>query len=106
VSVPATDRQPSGPCDWSLNVRYSARRSGNSIFSRPKPIDLRNGRANLDIDIEGDDDENELGRPLIRDGVLFDAPDRHPTSNAASPMPRAVQAAQERGTEDVWAELG
>lgn len=84
----------------------SAHRSGQSIFSRPKPIDLRGGRANLDIDIEDDDDENELGRPLIRDGVLFDATSRNPTSNAASPMPHAVQAVEERGTEDVWAELG
>jgi len=83
-----------------------ARRSGQSIFSRPKPIDLRNGRTGLDIDIEDDDDENELGRPLIRDGVLFDATSRNPTSDAASPMPLAVQAAQERGAEDVWAELG
>lgn len=82
------------------------RRSGQSIFSRPKPIDLRGGRRNLDIDIEDDGEEDELGRPLINDGVLFDATDGHPTSNAASPMPRAVQAAQERGTEDVWAELG
>ena len=106
MSVPAVDRQPSGPCDLLLNARHSARRSGHSIFSRPKPIDLRGGRTNLDIDIEGDGDENELGRPLIRDGVLFDATNRNPTSNAASPMPRAVQAAQERGTEDVWAELG
>jgi len=82
------------------------RQSGQSIFSRPKPIDLRGGRANLDIDIEDDDDENELGRPLIRDGVLFDATGRHPTSDTTSPMPLAVQAAEERGTEDVWAELG
>jgi len=88
-----------------LAAERSARRSGQSIFSRPKPIDLRSGRVNLDIDIE-DDDESELGRPLIRDGVLFDATSRNPTSDAASPMPRAVQAAQERGTEDVWAELG
>jgi hypothetical protein len=106
VSVPATDRQPSGPFDWSLNTRHSARRSGHSIFSRPKPIDLRSGRANLDIDIEDGDDENELGRPLISDGVLFDATDRNPTSNAASPMPRAVQAQEVRDAEDVWAELG
>lgn len=88
-----------------LAAERSARRSGQSIFSRPKPIDLRSGRVNLDIDIE-DDDESELGRPLIRDGVLFDATSRNPTSDAASPMPRAVHAAQERGTEDVWAELG
>jgi hypothetical protein len=90
-----------------LVAERSARRSGQSIFSRPKPIDLRGGRRNLDIDIEDDEeDDDELGRPLINDGVLFDATSRHPTSNAASPMPRAVQAAQDRGTEDVWAELG
>jgi len=81
------------------------RQSGQSIFSRPKPIDLRSGRPNLDIDIE-DDEDNELGRPLVGDGVLFDATSRHPTSNAASPMPRAAQAVQERGAEDMWAELG
>lgn len=89
-----------------LVAELSARRSGQSIFSRPKPIDLRGGRRNLDIDIEDDEEEGELGRPLINDAVLFDATNRHPTSNAASPMPRAVQAAQERGVEDVWAELG
>jgi len=82
------------------------RQSGQSIFSRPRPIDLRGGRTNLDIDIEDDDEESELGRPLIRDGVLFDATSRNPTSDAASPMPRAAQAVQERGVEDVWAELG
>jgi len=81
------------------------RQSGQSIFSRPKPIDLSTGRVNLDIDIE-DDDENELGRPAIRDGVLFDATSRNPTSDAASPMPRAIQSVQERNAEDVWAELG
>jgi len=82
------------------------RQSGQSIFSRPKPIDLRRGRRNLDIDIEDDEDDDELGRPLINDGLLFDATNHHPTSDAASPMPRAVQAVQERSTEDVWAELG
>jgi hypothetical protein len=83
------------------------RHSGQSIFSRPKPIDLRrSGRTNLDIDIEDDEEDSELGRPLINDGVLFDATSRHPTSDATSPMPRAVEATRERGTEDVWAELG
>ena len=94
---------PQGPL---LNGERVAHRSGQSIFSRPKPIDLSNGRINLDIDIEDDDDENELGRPPIRDGVLFDATSRNPTSDAASPMPRAVQGLEERGAEDVWAELG
>jgi len=84
------------------------RQSGQSIFSRPKPIDLSAARRagyTLDIDIEGDGDEDdgELGRPLIRDPVVFDA--EHPTTTT-TPMPRAVQAAQERDAEDVWAELG
>lgn len=57
----------------------------------------------LDIDIEGDGEERgELGRPLIQDPVVFDAEER----TYASPMPRAVQASQERDEEDVWAELG
>lgn len=90
----------------SILKKIDRHRSGQSIFSRPRPIDLTSGRTNLDIDIEDDDEEGELGRPLIRDGVLFDATSRHPTSNAASPMPLAVQGAQERGEEDVWAELG
>jgi len=89
-----------------LRLASVMRQSGQSIFTRPKPIDLRGGRRNLDIDIEDDEEDDELGRPLINDGVLFDATDHHPTSNAASPMPRAAQAAQERGTEDIWAELG
>lgn len=77
-------------------------RSGQSIFSRPKPIDLTAARRagfSLDIDLEGDEEERgELSRPLIRDPVVFDA--------SSTPMPRAVQAAQERDEEDVWAELG
>ena len=56
--------------------------------------------------MEDDEEDDELGRPLINDGVLFDATSHHPTSDAASPMPLAAQAAQERGAEDVWAELG
>ncbi|OBZ68608.1 hypothetical protein A0H81_11455 [Grifola frondosa] len=50
------------------------RQSGQSIFTRPKPIDLsavrRRGLA-LDIDMDAEDDE--LGQPLIRDSVVFDA---------------------------------
>ncbi|KAF8445563.1 hypothetical protein L210DRAFT_3722995 [Boletus edulis BED1] len=85
------------------------RQSGQSIFSRPKPIDIsairRSGYRNLDLDLEDDDEDPELGRPLVGDPVLFDAQeDTQPRT--MSDMPRAVQATHERDQEDVWAELG
>ncbi|KAK7059204.1 hypothetical protein VNI00_001831 [Paramarasmius palmivorus] len=53
------------------------RQSGQSIFSRPRPIDINAARRagyGLDIDIESDEeDDAELGRPLIRQPVVFDA---------------------------------
>jgi hypothetical protein len=80
-------------------------RSGQSIFSRPKPIDLSSAQRagyTLDIDIEDDDDEDpELGRPLIRDPVIFDAEES--PANAPTPKPRTIE---ERDEEDLWAELG
>ncbi|GBE77687.1 hypothetical protein BKA93DRAFT_820252 [Sparassis latifolia] len=85
------------------------RQSGQSIFSRPKPIDLSAARRRgytLDIDIE-DEGENDLGRPLIQDPVLFDAGEEAPAPRAPiTDMPRAAQAVQDRDTEDVWAEIG
>ncbi|RPD82402.1 hypothetical protein L226DRAFT_25057 [Lentinus tigrinus ALCF2SS1-7] len=87
------------------------RQSGQSIFTRPKPIDLstahRRGLA-LDLDLEDEEDAGELGRPLMRSDVVFDAGDE-PSRTQRAPMtdmPRAVQAAQERDEEDVWASLG
>ncbi|KAF5388549.1 hypothetical protein D9757_004617 [Collybiopsis confluens] len=84
------------------------RQSGQSIFARPKPIDLssarRAGYADLDIDIESDDeDEEELGQPLIRNPVVFDAEQRR---QPLSDMPLAQQSVNNRDVEDVWAELG
>ena len=63
---------------------------------------------NLDIDMEGDDSSDELGRPLIRDNVLFDANEQQPAQRPAAmtPMPRAAQAVQNRDEEDMWASLG
>jgi hypothetical protein len=103
------------------------RQSGQSIFSRPKPIDLNAARRagfSLDIDLENDDidrEEEELQRPLVRNPVLFDAGteqrpedvwgdsgrlnDPEPRKPMSS-MPRAVEAARDRDAEDVWAELG
>lgn len=55
--------------------------------------------------MEGEDPADEMGRPLISESVVFDATeDQRPA--AMTPMPRAVQAAQSRDAEDVWAELG
>ncbi|KAG2118058.1 uncharacterized protein F5147DRAFT_669621 [Suillus discolor] len=87
------------------------RQSGQSIFSRPKPIDIsairRAGYSSLDYDLEDDDqdDDPELGRPLVQDAVLFDAQDDEQLTRT-SDMPRAAQAVHERDDEDVWAELG
>ncbi|KAI0801109.1 hypothetical protein C8Q74DRAFT_1240336 [Fomes fomentarius] len=87
------------------------RQSGQSIFTRPKPIDLsaaRRGGFTLDIDMEDEEDAGELGRPLMRSDVVFDAGDEPPARNQRAPMsdmPRAVQAAQERDQEDLWAEM-
>lgn len=55
--------------------------------------------------MESEEEEEELGRPLIRDPVLFDAAsDGRPRLSA---MPRAEEAARgERDAEDVWAALG
>ena len=66
---------------------------------------------NLDIDyMEDEEESDDLGRPLIRNPVVFDAGDETNAPRAApapvTPMPLAVQAAQNRDTEDVWAELG
>lgn len=66
-------------------------RSGQSIFSRPKPIDLsaarQAGYTSLDFDIEDEaESHSELSQPLIQDDpVLFDAgAEQRP--KAVSPM--------------------
>ncbi|KAF9814180.1 hypothetical protein IEO21_05249 [Rhodonia placenta] len=54
-----------------------------------------------------EDIEDELGRPLIRDAVVFDASEEAAQSRTTlSDMPRAIQAVHDRDMEDVWAELG
>ena len=101
-----------------MRPTHASDRSGQSIFTRPKPIDLSAARRRgytLDIDMEDEEDAaGELGRPLIRSSdVVFDAGagDEPPRTNvqranALSQMPRAAQAAQDRDAEDMWAELG
>ncbi|CAA7265944.1 unnamed protein product [Cyclocybe aegerita] len=86
------------------------RQSGQSIFSRPKPIDINTARRAgfMDLDMESDEEhDEELSRPLVRNSVLFDAEnERRPQRFTPTPMPRAAQAARDRDAEDVWAELG
>ncbi|KAI9460552.1 hypothetical protein BJY52DRAFT_1203775 [Lactarius psammicola] len=78
------------------------RQSGQSIFARPKPIDLsaaRRAGVSLDMDLDLSDDESDGLPPLPRNSG---EQRRGPTSD----MPRAVQSARERDEEDMWAELG
>ena len=92
-----------------MRPTHASDRSGQSIFTRPRPIDLSARRGyTLDIDMEDEEDAGELARPLIRSDVVFDAGDEPSRTQRApmSDMPRAVQAAQERDEEDMWASLG
>jgi hypothetical protein len=84
-------------------------RSGQSIFSRPKHIDLtaarRAGYTSLDLDIEdeAEADSEELDRPLLqRDPVLFDAG----SEQRPAVSPQRKEAVHDRDLDDVWAELG
>lgn len=88
-------------------------RSGQSIFTRPRPIDLsaaRRAGVGLDTELDLSDDESDgLESPLHRNAVLFDAQNGQQHSSQRGPvsdMPRAVQGARERDEEDMWAELG
>jgi len=75
-------------------------RSGQSIFSRPRPIDINAARRagfGLDMDMDSDEEggDAELGRPL------FDAAAEDESSRAWSqraPPPRTSE-------EDVWASM-
>ena len=59
--------------------------------------------------MEDEEDAGELGRPLMRSDVVFDAGGEEQPRNPRPPMhtdmPRAVQAAQERDDEDLWAAI-
>ncbi|KAI5897815.1 hypothetical protein EV122DRAFT_217039 [Schizophyllum commune] len=90
------------------------RQSGQSIFARPKPIDInaarRAGYTGLDIDMDSDDDgDEELGRPLVRNPVVFDADsngaDRRPPPKTMTPMPMLANSGPP-DDEDMWAGLG
>ncbi|KAG7098952.1 hypothetical protein E1B28_000842 [Marasmius oreades] len=87
------------------------RQSGQSIFSRPKPIDINTARRagySLDIDIESEDEEDpELGRPLVRHPVVFEADDEPPYSDTRPPAtenPVLVYGIQSE--QEAWASSG
>ncbi|KAF9508248.1 hypothetical protein BS47DRAFT_1377738 [Hydnum rufescens UP504] len=76
------------------------RKSGTSIFARPKPIDLLQSRA-MDIDMDDDGDEvvAEQGfRPIPHNDVLFDMRRDRP-AKPPGPAPPEDQ-------EDLWASVG
>lgn len=97
------------------------RQSGQSIFSRPRPIDLSTASRSrrLDIDIDDDEDWNEDGyrvpngfafvdeqpeSPTIsRNRVVFDADMPTLPSHEPSPWQQRTEA---RDVEDTWASLG
>ena len=79
-------------------------RSGQSIFSRPKPIDISTARRVrfIDLEIEREDDSDDEARPLVRNPVLFDAG----REEAQKPLTEMPRAGGPRDAEDVWAEIG
>jgi hypothetical protein len=83
------------------------RQSGQSIFSRPKPIDISTARRArfIDLEIEQEDDsDDEASRPLVRNPILFDAgPGGEEVRKPLTEMPRAGGP---RDADDVWAEIG
>lgn len=73
-------------------------RSGQSIFSRPKPIDISTARRARFVDVETEREDDSDDEPLVRNPVLFEAAPKTMTD-----MPRASGP---RDAEDVWAEIG
>ena len=99
-------------------ITFPICRSGQSIFSRPRPIDLsaarRAGFSTLDLDLP-DDAEEELSRAARgRNPILFDADDRRQNGTGdeergfARPAVNKPKPPQydDRDPEDVWASLG
>lgn len=82
-------------------------RSGQSIFSQPKPIDIntaRRGGFGLDVGLDSEEDDLEQ-QPLVRESLVFDA-ETLAGDEEQGEMPRAAQALLERDQTDIWAEIG
>jgi len=100
----------------TLHIRLF--RSGQSIFTRPKPIDLTlphrtgpGGGYNLDIDLEDDEDDEDV-RPLggVRHPtVVFDSEREGLRQKQLQQQRKAAAALRPVDTgddEDTWASLG
>ncbi|EJD03627.1 uncharacterized protein FOMMEDRAFT_82807 [Fomitiporia mediterranea MF3/22] len=94
-------------------IRLAAvmRQSGQSIFSRPRPIDLTAARRagfSLDLDLP-EDAEEELARSRTRNPVLFDAQGRDEEEGLIPPppppKPNKPPVIDDRDQEDLWAGL-
>ncbi|TDL28029.1 hypothetical protein BD410DRAFT_739410 [Rickenella mellea] len=88
-------------------IRLAAvmRQSGQSIFSRPKPIDLstaRLGGHSLDFDVV--DEDEQWSRTSTRNQTVFDAHDSQERGDAGLPASRAipVETLFDHDDEQVW----
>ena len=80
-------------------------RSGQSIFSQPKPIDINTARRagfGLDGDLDSDEEDAEQ-QPLVRESVVFDAETLAGDEEQGN-MPRTAPALRDQ--TDIWAEIG
>ncbi|KAF8329123.1 uncharacterized protein EI90DRAFT_3063242 [Cantharellus anzutake] len=81
------------------------KKSGTSIFARPKPIDLSRSRA-MDIDLDDDELESPSNAGYVAlppQEIIFDS--RQERQELLKPSSAPVPAPPE-GEEDTWANLG
>lgn len=109
VSIFTNRSRPTPP---SLPGRLCSRRSGTSIFARPKPIDLSRPRSATAQDIDLSDEEDYDGSDYSRlrtTDVLFDASPRdglgRPPTRTPPPPPRPVGPPPPEEDEDMWANV-
>jgi len=79
-------------------------RSGQSIFSRPKPIDISTARRArfIDLEIEREDDSGD--ETVVRNPILFEGERREEVlQKPFTDMPRAGGPPD---AEDAWANIG
>jgi len=84
------------------------RQSGQSIFSRPRPIDLSAARRagfSLDFDLQ-DEAEEELSRSRRSNPVLFDTHEDGASAEEQVPPRQTPKSADNRNPEDIWTSLG
>lgn len=85
-------------------------RSGQSIFTRPRPIDLNAARrAGFSLDFDLPDDAEDFTLPRNRNPVLFDAggqAEQQARPQTKPPARPAQPPVDDRDTEDMWASLG